>query len=72
MKKLANKILDIIRPQRQPLSTKNVIRLLVVLLIIASLVAGYFYTKYHDLQKEYSLLENTKLDLIELPTQEAK
>ena len=51
MKQFVEKILNAFHPQRQPVSTKNVIRLLIVLLVVMSLVAGYYYTQEQKLRK---------------------
>jgi hypothetical protein len=58
--------------KQQPVPSVWVLRVLVVLLVLTALLAGYYYTVYGQLRKEYRRLENTKLELIEIPTEEIK
>jgi len=51
----------------QPVPQKMINMIFLSLIVILSLTAGYYYTQYELLQKRFVELENTKLDLIEIP-----
>lgn len=42
----------------QPVKSVWIVRFLVVLLIIVVLIAGYYYTQYTSLQRQYRKLQN--------------
>lgn len=52
--------------QQQPVNVIWVNRFLVVLVILLSLLGGYFFTRYTEIYAEYKRLEDTKLELLDL------
>ena len=55
-----------------PISQVWINRILVALIVGLAITAGYYFTAYQELQKEYRRLEMTKLELIDLPVEVVK
>jgi len=40
-----------------PISQKNILRLLIIIIIVLSVLAGYYQSAYSNLQTKYQILE---------------